>query len=117
MSLSGAHAGAARLRSVLEHDQRAQSLYQTPGDRIGQARALNNVTYLDALGHRFLTVGHNHTLRSTDPPETTPVEGWLRAEIHYDHDGAGVLSTDRYDATVVRMRFVIRNQDGQGRHP
>lgn len=77
------------------------------------------ITYLDALGRRFLTVGHNRTLRSTDPPWTTPVEERQRAEIRYDVDGrphelidAAGRVTARYGHDLLGNRVATATMDG-----
>jgi RHS repeat-associated protein len=79
------------------------------------------VSFLDALGHRFLTVGHNRRLRSTDPPGTSTVDELLRAEIHYDVEGrarelidAAGRVTARYGYDMLGNRVTTATMDGGG---
>jgi RHS repeat-associated protein len=93
-------------------EQRAASL-------AGVHAGTPTVSFFDALGHSFLTVGYNRRLRSTDQPGTTPVEEHIRGEIRYDVEGrprelvdAVGRVTARYGYDMLGNRVTTTTMDG-----
>jgi RHS repeat-associated protein len=63
------------------------------------------VTFVDALGRRFLTVGHNRFKYASDPPTDPPTEAFHRALIVFDIEGNERRLVDAAGRTCARYEY------------